>query len=375
MPKVKTKSFITEIPLQVNSKQDKELEARFQAARQLYNGCLGEAMTRMNLVRNSEAYQTARKISKDAKKQRTEAFAKASTAYRYSEYDLHAYASIVAKASKWIVEKLDSQMVQTIATRAFRASQRVIFGIAKKVRFKVSKQFKSVEGKSNKTGLRWKDSQVVWGKLIIQPIIDRTNLVIKHGLDSPVKYVRLVRRELNGKKRLFVQLINEGLSYQKPQNKVNTGLVGIDLNISNIAFVADNKAGLLPFAEGVPTFEKEIRKLQRQMERSRRATNPDNYEPDFEAHRGKKVVQKKGKLKRGARQQNKSTRYLKAAQKKRELERRKTAYAKSQNCKLVNEILRHGNHIKAEKVSVKGWQKRYGKAIGAKSPGFFQSEL
>jgi hypothetical protein len=27
------------------------------------------------------------------------------------------------------------------------------------------------------------------------------------------------------------------------------------------------------------------------------------------------------------------------------------------------------------KVSVKGWQKRYGKAIAAKSPGYFQSEL
>jgi putative transposase len=37
--------------------------------------------------------------------------------------------------------------------------------------------------------------------------------------------------------------------------------------------------------------------------------------------------------------------------------------------------LRHGKHIKTENVSVKGWQKRYGKAIGAKSPGFVQSEL
>lgn len=57
------------------------------------------------------------------------------------------------------------------------------------------------------------------------------------------------------------------------------------------------------------------------------------------------------------------------------MERRKSEYAKSQNRKLVNDILRHGNQIKTENVSVKGWQKRYGKAIAAKSPGFFQSEL
>ncbi|WP_233154064.1 hypothetical protein [Scytonema sp. HK-05] len=37
--------------------------------------------------------------------------------------------------------------------------------------------------------------------------------------------------------------------------------------------------------------------------------------------------------------------------------------------------MRHGKDIKTEKVSVKGWQKRYGKALAAKSPGFVQSEL
>jgi len=57
-------------------------------------------------------------------------------------------------------------------------------------------------------------------------------------------------------------------------------------------------------------------------------------------------------------------------------ERRKTAYAKSQNRALANEVLRKGGkHLLLEQVSVKGWQKRYGKAIAAKSPGFFQSQL
>ncbi|MEO0935245.1 MAG: RNA-guided endonuclease TnpB family protein, partial [Cyanobacteria bacterium J06641_2] len=70
-----------------------------------------------------------------------------------------------------------------------------------------------------------------------------------------------------------------------------------------------------------------------------------------------------------------SKNYLKLRRKKADLERRKSSYAKSSNRGLVNEILRHGNSFKTEKVSVKAWQKRYGKAISAKSPGFFQSEL
>ena len=254
-------------------------------------------------------------------------------------------------------------------------AKKVLLGQAKKVRFKVPSRFRSLEGKTNKQGIRLKNNQLKWGKLEITLIIDWLNPVIKHGLDSKIKYVRILWRELRGKRRWYVQLINEGLPYQKPINYVSDGVVGLDLNISNIAFVGDRKAGLLPFAENVPTYQKQIRCLQRKMERSRRSNNPDNYHPLFEAKKGRKIVIKKGSPIKGKRGWNNSKTYDRTAAKKRELERKKAAYAKSQNRKIVNEILRHGKQIKTENVSVKGWQRRYGKAIGAKSPGFVQSEL
>ncbi|MUG94089.1 transposase [Scytonema sp. UIC 10036] len=375
MARKKTPSFITEIPLIVDSSQEKELLSKFEASRELYNACLNEAMVRMELVRNSETFKTAKKISKSNKKERTEAFSVARQAYRYSDYDIQAYATIVANSSQWIADKIDSNTQQTIAKRAFKASERVIFGRAKKVRFKVSSRFHSVEGKTNKQGLRWKNNELVWGSLKLRAIIDESNPVIMHGLQSPVKYVRILWRNLNGKRRWYAQLINEGNSYQKEKNYVSDGLIGLDLNISNIAFVGDEKAGLLPFAEKVPTYEREITALQRKMQRSQRVNNPDNYEPDFEIKKGHRTVKKKGKVKKGKREWKRSRNYKKVAQKKRELQRKKTAYAKSQNRKIVNEILRNGKDIKTENVSVKGWQKRYGKAISAKSPGFVQSEL
>lgn len=376
MPIKKTPSFITEIPLKVDSAQKAELLSKFEAARQLYNACLDESMARMELVRNSEAFKAAKKISKTNKKERSDAFSLARQAYRYSDFNIQAYATIVAKKSKWIADKLDSNTQQTISKRAFLASERVMFGgRAKKVRFKVNSRFRSLEGKTNKQGLRWKDDQLVWGSLKLRTIIDETNPVIVHGLTSPIKYVRLLWRELNGKRRWYVQLINEGIPYQKPQNSVSDGVVGLDLNISNIAFVSDNKAGLIPFAEKVPTYEKEIAALQRKMHRSQRVNNPDNYELSFKAKKGRRTVTKKGKVKKGKRQWKRSSNYKKNAQKKRELQRKKAAYARSQNRRIVNKILRHGKHIKTEKISVKGWQKRYGKAISAKSPGFVQSEL
>lgn len=359
----------------VDSKQEAELLSRFQSARQLYNACLNEAMKRLELVRNSELYKTARGIPRTKKKERCEAFKKAREQYRYSEYDLHSFASITSKNAKWIAQMIDSNTQQKLATRAFKASERVMLGMASYVRYKMPSRFRSVEGKTNKQGLRWKDDCLVWGKLVLKPIIDPTNLVIRHGLESPVKYVRLLWCILNGQRRWYAQLVNEGVPCQKPQNYVSDGLVGLDLNVSNIAFVGDNHADLLPFAEKVPTFQREITALQRKMQRSQRINNPDNFEPNFKARKGRKSVVKKGKVKKGKAKWKKSSNYLKAAGKKRELERRKTAYAKSQNRRVVNEILRHGKNIKTENVSVKGWQKIYGKAISAKSPGFVQSEL
>jgi putative transposase len=375
MARKKTPSFITEIPLIVDSAQDAELFSKFEAARQLYNACLNEAMKRLELVRNSETFKAAKKIPRANKKERGEAFSAARQQQRYSDYDIQAYATIVANSSKWIAEKIDSNTQQTIAKRAFLASEKVIFGRAKKVRFKVPSRFRSVEGKTNKQGIRWKDNQLCWGSLKLRPIIDESNPVIMHGLQSPIKYVRVLWRELNSKRRWYAQLITEGVPYQKEKNYVSSGLVGLDLNISNIAFVGDNKAGLLPFAELVPTYEKEITALQRKMQRSQRINNPDNYEPDFEIKKGHRTIRKKGKVKKGKREWKRSSNYKKAAQKKRELQRKKAAYAKTKNREIVNEILRHGKNIKTERVSVKGWQKRYGKAISAKSPGFVQSEL
>lgn len=373
MAKSTTPSFITTIPLVVTSQDEAELLSRFQAGRQLYNALLNEAMVRMRLVQKFSQYQSAKKLPKG--KARTEAFGAARKQYRYSEYDLQPYATVVANASSWIACKVDSNTQQKLATRAFQAAEKVMFNRAKKVRFKVASRFRSMEGKTNKQGIRWTRKQLVWGKLKLNALIDGKNPVMTHGLNSEVKYVRILWKEINGKRRWYAQIINKGELYQKVTNFVNSGVVGIDLNVSNVAYVADKNAGLLLFAEKVPTYEHEICAIGRKMQRSGRQANPDNYEPNFLARVGRKTVVKKGKPKKGRHLWNKSKRYQKLARRKRELERRKSEYCKSANRRLVNDILRNGNQLKTEKVSVKGWQKRWGKAISAKSPAFFQSEL
>ncbi|BAZ17104.1 transposase, IS608 family protein [Calothrix sp. NIES-4071] len=389
--KEKKPSFVTEFELIVTSSSEKELDARFQAGRHLYNAVLGEAIIRVQQVRNSESYQEAKKIkvkNDEDKKLRSELFATARKQSHFSDFELQEFATITAKNAKWIVEKLDSHTIQKIGTRAFKAAERVLFGKARKARFKSFNAFHSLEGKTNASGIRFlgdTDCCVKWGSYLTLPIRFplEWNEVLEYGYRSKVKYCRILWREINGKRRWYVQLISDGVPYKetpayKLHNQVNsnTGLVGIDLNVSVVAVVGDEKAGLFPFAENVPKFEQEIKTLQRKMERSRRATNPDNYEPNFEKKVGRSNKRKKGKVKKGTRRWKNSNAYLKYARKKRTLERRKAAYTKYQNRGLANKVVREfGNNIKAEKVSVKAWQRRYGKAISALSPGFFQSEL
>jgi hypothetical protein len=177
----KTPSFVLEIGLIVDSKSDAELLSRFQAGRQLYNACLSEAVRRMDKLRKSAEYLSAKHLPLKSK-QRSVAFTNARAQYRFTDYDLQAFANVTANRSVWIAQKIDSNSVQTLATRAFKAAERLLFGKARKVRYKVPNRFNSIENKTNKQGLRWKDNCLVWGKLKLQARIDWENPVQLHGL-------------------------------------------------------------------------------------------------------------------------------------------------------------------------------------------------
>ena len=52
-----TPSFIHELPLRTTPHDAAVLEVRLDAARNLYNACLQEALRRLDLMRESKAYQ------------------------------------------------------------------------------------------------------------------------------------------------------------------------------------------------------------------------------------------------------------------------------------------------------------------------------
>ena len=353
-----TPSFITELALSISSREEKILLVRLDSARQVYNACLGETLKRMKRMRESKRYQQARKLNKS--KVRTCAFKEVRRRYGFSEVDLHCYAKQFSHS--WLGDHLDSHVVQKIATRAFKAVEQHAYGRRGKPRFKGKNQFDSVEGKSNKTGIRWREDHIAWLGLNLRAIIDHDDPVINHGLQSRVKYVRIMRRKLKGRNRFYAQLICEGLPYQKPKNKIGSGPVGLDIGPSTIAVVCETDVRLLAFADEVEDDQPEVRRLQRKLDRQRRANNSDNYNED-------------GTVKRGARRWKKSNRQVKTQTKIAEIKRQQAAARKSAHGHLVNKILSLGDEIKLEGLSYRTFQCQYGRSVGRRAPGRFVEAL
>jgi len=382
--KAKTRSptFLLELPLQVSAGQAARLHGHLEAGRQFYNAVLSEGQRRLRAMRADPAWQVARAIPRARKQDRSAAFQRLREQYGFSEYALHEAGKGLRVS--WLAEHLDAVLSQTLASRAYHALNRVCLGRSKRVRFRSrGRGLSSIENKRNDTGLRFvlqKPEEGHQGFLIWQhdqfpALIDWDDPVVKHGLDQRIKYARLVQRKASSPQaqgadalgsRYFVQLALEGVPYHKPKHTVGHDVIGADLGPSTIALVPrEGEASLSVFCEELAPDEKQIRRLQRKMDRQRRAANPDNYDSQG---RIKKAGKKKLIWKR-------SKGYQTTRRRKAEKERRLAAHRKSLHGRKVHEIVAVGTTIILEKISYRAWQKRYGRSVGLRAPGMFVEQL
>jgi hypothetical protein len=236
-------SFIHEILLKTTPHDKAVLDVRLNAAQNLYNACLGEALRRLDLMRESKAYQAARKLSKS--KERSGAFSACRDIHKFNEYDLHAFAAKTKNAC-WIGDHLDINSVQKVATRVWKATEQYAYAKKGRPRFKRKGTFISVEGKNNASGIRWRDGKVLWSGLELLPLFDRKDKhgVEAHALSCRVKYLRLIKRCINSKPSWAVQLVLDGQPLQKSQNLAAAAIVGLDIGPSTIAAVGETDAFL-----------------------------------------------------------------------------------------------------------------------------------
>jgi transposase len=379
MKRAKTPTFLLELPLQVDWSQESHVRAHLEAARSLYNALLGEAMKRLSCMRNDPAWNKARAIPRSHKQERALAFSALRKKNRFSEYDLHEYAK-QARVS-WIADHIDSTMAQTLATRAYQAANRVCVGKARRVRFRSSgRGIDSVEGKRNDTGMHFvldpnagEGGFLIWNTEVIPAIIDWLDPVVQHGMRHRIKYVRLVRRKASSAQaqgtdkdgnRYYVQLVLEGHAAVSPKHEeADKDIIGLDIGPSTLAMVPrEGKADLVTFCEELAPDTRKKRRLQRKMDRQRRANNPENYD-------------EQGRIKKGRLHWKESKRYKATRRQHANTERRLAAHRKSLHGNLAHRIAQAGTTITIEKTSFKAWQKQYGRSIGLRAPGMFVAHL
>src|SRR5215472_14890169 len=197
-----TPTFLLELPLRVTAGQAKRMRAHLEAARQLYNAVLSEGQRRLRRMRADPAWQAARAIPRTQKLERKRAFGALRQQYGFSEYALHEAAKGLNYS--WIADHIDSVLAQTLATRAYRALNRVCLGQARRVRFRSrSRGLSGVENKRTTTGLRFvlqppeegNAGCLLWQNDRLPAMIDWEDPVVTYGLRHPIKYARLVVRQ------------------------------------------------------------------------------------------------------------------------------------------------------------------------------------
>ena len=348
-------NFIVQFPLKTEKYQEDILNKRFEIGRKIYNSLVNITQKRYKEMIKTKKYRSiissltgSKKTDKEIWKQINEIRKQ----YGMSEYSFH---EDVKKMQKHFKDNIDSFTAQKIATGLWKSYDKLFYGNGNNVRHKKFGDMNSLEGKSNKTGIRFKNDMLIWNGLIIPVVIDYDNYYEYQLLQRDICYCRIVRKYVRNKYKYYVQIVFKGnpsvkvnMKTGETKHTIGQGDVGLDIGTSTIAVSSETDVKIFELADRVQNIEKQKQKLLRKMDRSRRAANPENYNEDgaIKKQGNKKVIW------------NKSNHYIKYQNELKELYRKQADIRKYQHECLANYIVSLGNKVYVEKMNFSGLQKR-----------------
>ena len=379
MAKCNSSSYIVEYELAFDNENPVSvLDKLEKIAKAIYNDCLNECLKRYHKLVHDKKYQELLKEYKTSnnKRELIKKLNDIALSYGYSEYSMHEY---VKKPYENFNKKLGSHECQKLATRAYKAVERLRYHQADKVNFKGKYDSISIEGKSSTSKLHYSDNlSISYGKYKYKLKIKRNDTYAWLALIDIVKYIRIYSKTIRGKKRWFAQLIFNGCPSSKNRQYGDSSKTqGIDIGTSTIAVVNGDEAKLLELAPNCRENERMIKALSCKLERSRRATNPNNYNED-------------GTITKGKHNWHKSKNYLNAQAKLKDEYHKLSVKRKQAHEILANQIIANGTDIRVEEMNFRSLQKRskktttnkngkinskkrYGKTIKTRAPSMLLS--
>lgn len=295
-----------------------------------------------------DAYHKAAANSSEAK-----AIGKQMNDYRVSiglsKSGLESYIKVWQKQHS---AHISSHQAQKEAERVMSGVDKVIFGNGKELHFRKLSQTTTICSKSPKNGVSFDRESMTfkWVKdtFSLKPI-DKDDLYMIQALypggsiSLPVSYCELKRMMFPNGWHYYLQVYVKGTAPQK--HPVGTGKAGIDPGTSTMAVSAEHKTILRELAPKTNDYARYLKHTLKAMDRSRRDSNPDNYDPE-------------GRVIKGCKVWHKSKRYKELECKYQSLCRRKALYVRQSHCILANEVLGQANNIIVEHMDYLALQRR-----------------
>lgn len=377
------------LPLLTEPWQEHVMEKRFSIVEHLKNQLIAMELRKLRNLQRTKAYrQLAEKIEATPKEKRASLYRERRKMLQDAGFSEYAFKSDMQSPDSPMQRHFSAHIAAQIAHKAasdvWRAFDKYLFGNGREVHFHRRGTLESVACQTAGNGMKYEDGAFTWsgGKSKEQkaisiriPVRPPQNEYEREMLQKPVKNMRVIRRWMKSRYKYYLQLTLVGPPVRKDRI-LGAGRVGIDIGTRSIAISSETSVHLRELAEGVNDNHKKKLLLQRKMDRSKRSTNPENYNPDGTIRRPPKGTKMRWYF---------SKHYKKLAAKVRELERKNAAIRKYEHTCLANEILSLGDEIYVEKMSFSGLQrraketkqdakgrylkkKRFGKSLANKAP-------
>ena len=389
MAKATTDTCCLTLPLKLEKWQEDRLDKRLEIARKIYNTLVNFELKKLRkLEANSDYIALQEKLKETTNNtERKKLYKEIDKLRKEAGFTEYAFKSDVKAFYKVFNANIGSAVaVHGIAPQVWAAFDRLFYGNGKAVHFKRYGEINSlrgysVAGKSGGVEIIYHETHIEWKGLKLPIKLDPDNDYEREMLQYRVKYCRIIRKPGRNKNHWYVQLSLEGkpaVKYDRNtgevRHPVGSGAVGIDIGPQTIAYASDTEVALKELADKVNNIEQKKRVLQRKLDRSRRATNPDNYAPDGTIRRGVKLTR------------NKSRKYLKCQKELAYIQRQQADIRKRQHNELANHLLILGDRFYVEdmewpalthrakktEISEKTGKikrkKRFGKSVGNKAP-------
>ena len=268
--------------------------------------------------------------------------------YGLKEKDIHQYFCQLKNRSYQNCLSID--IIQKLGSELHQAIEDCIYSLKKTIHYRKRGQTTTISGKKNGSGIKYDPAtDTVYFDLHFKrkatlKTIRQKDIYLKEAMLNKVKYCRIVRKPFGKSYRYFVQLVMEG----KPpiKQKVNgKGAVGVDAGVSIVAYSNDKTARFVPLAEGIERYNNQLKKLSRQVERSLRLNNPDCYDENGVAMKGKKPT-------------NRSQGYYDAIMKLKTTYRKRSEFILLSHRTLANQIASVADTVITEPMDYKALQRK-----------------